>query len=124
MRNQSFGGYLRELRISRVPSMTQEALALAIDRTKMTISQIEKGKNAPPQGELLDKIISALGINGDQENKLRFLAAECRKQVPGDIEEYFFRNPCVCKAIRAAQKANLSDSDWEDVASRIGGTQK
>jgi len=121
MSNKSFGEYLKELRNLHVPSMTQEALALAIGRTKMTISQIENGKNAPPQGELLDKIISALNINSDQENTLRFLAAEQRKQVPGDIEEYFFCNPCVCKAIRAAKKANLSNSDWEAFAAKIGG---
>ena len=35
--------------------MTQEQLAKAIGRSKMTVSQFEKGKNAPPQGELLEK---------------------------------------------------------------------
>ena len=115
----SFGAYLRELRNSHLPSMTQEELANAIGRGKMTISQFEKGKNAPPQGELLDKIILALGITDDEESTLRFLAAEYRKKVPGDIEEYFFSNPCVCKAIRAAQKANLSNSDWEKVVLAI-----
>lgn len=124
MNSISFGEYLKELRNSCVPCMTQEALANAIGRTKMTISQFEKGKNAPPQGELLNKIITALNLDINQENRLRFLAAECRKQVPGDIEEYFFNNPNVCKAIRAAQKANLSDSDWDSVALKIGGTLK
>ncbi|MBQ8540800.1 MAG: helix-turn-helix domain-containing protein [Clostridia bacterium] len=111
----SFGAYLRELRNSRSPSMTQEELANAIGRSKMTISQFEKEKNAPPQGELLNKIIVALKATDDEENTLRFLAAEYRKKVPGDIEEYFFNNPCVCKAIRAAKNANLSNSDWEKV---------
>ncbi len=124
MNSMSFGEYLKELRNSCVPSMTQETLANAIGRTKMTISQFEKGKNAPPQGELLDKIISALNLDYDQENRLRFLAAEYRKQVPGDVEEYFFNNPNVCKAIRAAQNANLSDSDWDNVALKIGGASK
>lgn len=115
----SFGAYLRELRNARSPSMTQEELANAIGRSKMTISQFENGKNAPPQGELLDKIIVALEITDDEENTLRFLAAEHRKKVPGDIEEYFFNNPSVCKAIRMAQKLNLSNSDWEKVVISI-----
>ncbi len=115
----SFGGYLRELRNSHSPCMTQEELANAIGRGKMTISQFENGKNAPPQGELLDKIILALEITDEEENTLRFLAAEYRKKVPGDIEEYFFNNPCVCKAIRAAQKANFSNLDWEKVVLAI-----
>ena len=37
-----FGAYLRALRNSHTPSMTQEDLAKAIDRSKMTISQFEK----------------------------------------------------------------------------------
>lgn len=115
MINVSFGTYLKELRNSRSPSMTQEELANAIGRSKMTISQFEKEKNAPPQGVLLDKIVVALNLTDDEENTLRFLAAKYRKKVPGDIEKYFFNNPYIYKAIRAAQKANLSNSDWEKV---------
>lgn len=115
----SFGTFLRELRNTRSPSMTQEELANAIGRSKMTISQFENGKNAPPQGELLDKIIIALKITDDEENTLRFLSAEYRKKVPGDIEEYFFNNPSVCKAIRMAQKVNFCDSDWEKIVLSI-----
>lgn len=119
MSYKSFGTYLRVLRNSHMPSMTQEALAKAINRSKMTISQFEKGKNAPPQGELLNKIIVALELNDDEENTLRFLAAAQRKKVPDDIEEYFFSTPYVCKAIRAAQKAKLTNSDWEKVIRAI-----
>ena len=53
---KEFGEYLKNLRSSRVPAMTQEALATAIGRGKMTISQFENAKNSPPQGELLEKI--------------------------------------------------------------------
>jgi len=119
MNANTFGAYLRALRNSHTPSMTQEELAKAIDRSKMTISQFEKEKNAPPQGELLEKIIIALELTNDEENTLRFLAAEQRRKVPDDIEEYFFNTPYVCKAIRAAQKANLSNSDWEKVIELI-----
>lgn len=113
METSSFGLYLRKLRCSHMPSMTQEELAKAVGRTKMTISQFEKEKNAPPQGELLDKIIVALDLSDDEENTLRFLAAEQRRKIPGDIEEYFFTHPYVCKAIRFAQKVNMSNEDWE-----------
>lgn len=111
----SFGTYLRNLRQNHKPIITQEGLANCIGRSKMTISQFENEKNAPPQGELLDKIILALELTDDEENELRFLAAEHRKKVPGDIEEYFFSNPCVCEAIRVAQKANISNTDWEKI---------
>ena len=120
MNDHSFGAYLRSLRKNQTPTMTQEQLAKAINRSKMTVSQFEKGKNAPPQGELLEKIISALSLTPEQENKLRFLASETRKTIPGDIESYFFENPSICKAIRAAQASSADDSFWNDLSERIG----
>lgn len=120
MNDHSFGAYLRSLRKNQTPSMTQEQLAKAINRSKMTVSQFEKGKNAPPQGELLEKIISALSLTPEQENKLRFLSSETRKTIPGDIESYFFENPSICKAIRAAQASSADDSFWNDLSERIG----
>lgn len=120
MNDLSFGAYLRSLRKNQTPPMTQEQLANAINRSKMTVSQFEKGKNAPPQGELLEKIISALSLTPEQENKLRFLSSETRKTIPGDIESYFFENPSICKAIRAAQASSADDSFWNDLSERIG----
>lgn len=120
MNDHSFGAYLRSLRKNQTPPMTQEQLAKAINRSKMTVSQFEKGKNAPPQGELLEKIISVLSLTPEQENKLRFLSSETRKTIPGDIESYFFENPSICKAIRAAQASSADDSFWNDLSERIG----
>lgn len=120
MYDQSFGAYLRTLRKSQDPPMTQEQLAKAIHRSKMTVSQFEKGKNAPPQGELLEKIISSLELTPDQKNELRFLASETRKTIPSDIESYFFKNPSICKAIRAAQAFSADDSFWNDLSETIG----
>lgn len=120
MNDQSFGAYLRSLRKNQTPPMTQEQLAKAINRSKMTVSQFEKGKNAPPQGELLERIISVLTLTPEQENKLRFLSSETRKTIPGDIESYFFENPSICKAIRAAQASSADDSFWNDLSERIG----
>ena len=87
MDNSSFGTYLRELRQSRNPRMTQEGLASAIGRSKMTVSQFEQGKNAPPQGALLDSIIAALSLSDDESRKLRFFAAFSRKGVPTRLKQ-------------------------------------
>ena len=111
MEPTTFGEYLRYLRLSRSPVMTQEALAKAIGRGKMTISQFEKGKNSPPQGELLSKIISALSLTSDEETKLIFLSAKSRKDIPIDIEEYFFSNPAIYAAIRADMRGDRK-IDW------------
>lgn len=120
MNDQSFGEYLRSLRKSQDPPMTQEQLAKVIHRSKMTVSQFENGKNAPPQGELLESIIAALTLSEEQESRLRFLSSESRKTVPSDIETYFFENPSICKAIRAAQAISVDDAFWNDLSERIG----
>lgn len=115
-----FGVYLKSLRLSRSPAMTQEDLARAIGRSKMTVSQFESGKNSPPQGNLLDEIINALKLDSDEKEKLVFLAAKSRKVMPQDIEDYFFDNPAICSAIRAAMN-NKDNVDWEKIAFLVGG---
>ncbi len=85
--------------------MTQEDLAKAIGRGKMTISQFEQGKNSPPQGALLAKIVSALELSYEEEAKLMFLSAKTRREIPLDIEEYFFSNPAIYDTIRADMKS-------------------
>lgn len=119
MKHEKFGSYLKELRMQHNPPMTQEQLAEAIGRGKMTICQFEQGKNAPPHGELLNLIINALEIDEATSNKLRFLAAYDRGQIPSDIEEYFFNNPIIYDAIRIAMNRK-EPVDWNKIAVLIG----
>lgn len=119
MEYENFGSYLKELRLQHTPPMTQEQLADAIGRGKMTICQFEQGKNAPPQGKLLNLIINALEIDEATSNKLRFLAAYDRGQIPSDIEEYFFKNPVICDAIRVAMNRK-KPVDWSKIVVLIG----
>ena len=119
MDTYSFGAYLRELRKSKHPTITQEKLASAIGRKKMTISQFEQGKNSPPQRELLDKIIVVLELSEEEECKLRFLASEVRKTIPSDIEQYFFDNPSICQLIRIAQRKECDNDFWEQLSKQI-----
>ena len=111
----TFGSYLRDLRKAKNPPMTQEMIAKKIGRQKMTISQFEQGKNAPPQGDLLDKIILALALSSEEEQKLRYLAAVSRNAVPSDISDYFFSNPAICDVIRTAKQNGYSNTDWEKI---------
>lgn len=119
MNEHTFGNYLRSLRKKQNPPMTQEKLAAAIGRGKMTISQFESGKNAPPQGELLKRIIHALDLTDEERSKLIFLSSEQRHTVPTDIAVYFFNNPSICEVIRAGQANNMDESFWSDLLERI-----
>lgn len=122
MSDYRFGAYLRMLRQLQEPVMTQEQLAEAIGRGKMTISQFESGKNAPPTGELLEKIVDALVLTPEQTHELIFLSSQERRSIPLDIEDYFFDHPSICKAIRAGKAALVDDSFWEKISERIERT--
>lgn len=113
--DNAFGKHLRELRESRSPKITQEVLAASVGKTKMTISLIEQGKNDPPQGDFLQKIVEVLKLNNEEKSKLFDLAAAKRKTVPEDILDYFHTHPQLINAIRRAKKKNMPDSVWAEV---------
>ena len=89
-----FGKYLREVRTSKKPSISQE------------------GKTAPPKGELLAAIIDALGATEDEARELRFLAASQRGSVPDDIYEYFFSSSLIYSAIKTAKETGVDEAAW------------
>ena len=122
MDDLTFGDYLRSLRKKQDPPMTQSDLALLIGRTPMTISQFEIGKNAPPQGDLLEKIISVMRLTAEQANQLRFLSSKSRKAIPSDIEKYFFSHPSIYRVIYEAQKLKKDDTFWNEISERIGNS--
>ena len=89
---QLFGTYMREIRESqKIPLRT---LAKAINKTPTYISDIEKGNNKPPTGELLKNIINNLKIENSPTiiNKLYDLAASERNDIPDDIKKYLLNN--------------------------------
>lgn len=115
-----FGEFLRQLRLNHSPAVTQAELASAICRGKMMVSLIEQGKNAPPQGELLEQIIYALSLDEKDAVKLRFLAALERGSIPHDIVEYFYSNPNIYQAILVGMKFERTNSDWHEIIEKFG----
>lgn len=109
---ETFGQCLKRFR-QRGIGMSQETLAEHIGRVKMTVSQYERGVCAPPQGRILEKIITALNLNEGDAVKLKFLASCERNTVPDDISEYFFKNPIIYEAIRIADKKHTSKEKWK-----------
>lgn len=107
--NDTFGDCLRALRIEK--GLSQEKLASGIGRKKMTISDIEKGRNNPPQGEILERIIHCLMLSDSEAQNLRFLAAKERNLIPNDVVDYFFSDPYICAALRIAMTRKLSGVD-------------
>lgn len=103
MNEETFGSYFRKIRLEA--GITQDNVAEYIKRKKMTISLIEREKNEPPKGKLLDLMIESLHITDeDVKDKLYLLASKSRGNVPTDIYDYFFSNEEICNAIRRGLK--------------------
>lgn len=113
MQNNEFGSYLKSLRESR--GTTQEQLGESAGKKKMTISLIESGKNDPPQGEFLERIIQALLLTAEEEIHLRDLAALARGSIPSDILAYFKENNNIRSAIRRAKEQGKKNDDWQKI---------
>ena len=78
---EKFGRYLRELR-GKTP---QHILADAIDRTTIYISNVENGKNLPPDFDQLNKIATVLKLSDEKRLELIDEAALARNTVAQDI---------------------------------------
>ena len=80
---KTFGEYLKELRLAK--KVSQSKLAAAIGKTTMYISNIEKGKNNPPDESQLEKIAVELELDAQERLSLIDKAAADRGTVANDL---------------------------------------
>ena len=78
---ETFGEYLKRLR-GKTP---QGKLAAAIGKTTMYISNIENGKNNPPDEVQLEKIADVLSLDEQMRFELIDKAAAARGTVANDL---------------------------------------
>ena len=95
---ETFGEYLKRLRLAKKAS--QGKLAAAIGKTTMYISNIEKGKNNPPDELQLKKIADALNLNEQQFFELIDTAAAARNTIAHDLVMALAKNKSLRQFIR------------------------
>ena len=83
MYQTEFGRLLREKR--KKYGKTQEQIAAFMGKNKMLISGMETGKNNPPKGEDLIKMIEALGLKEKEILEFKNKAAFERSTLPDEI---------------------------------------
>lgn len=111
MNDYTFGKLYREIREKQ--KITIDNIATKVSRNKMTISLIERDKNDPPTGNLLIKMIDALGnIDAEEKEKLFLASAKQRNNIPFDIKDYFYKNPEIYKAIKRGMNKDKDNNDW------------
>ena len=95
---KTFGEYLRDLRLAKKAS--QGKLAAAIGKTTMYISNIENGKNNPPDEVQLEKIADVLSLDEQIRFELIDKAAAERGTVARDLVMALAKNKSLRQFIR------------------------
>ena len=96
---KTFGEYLRDLRLAKKAS--QGKLAAAIGKTTMYISNIENGKNNPPDEVQLEKIADVLSLDEQIRFELIDKAAAERGTVARDLVMALAKNKKLRQHIRS-----------------------
>lgn len=95
---ETFGEYLKRLRLAKKAS--QGKLAAAIGKTTMYISNIENGKNNPPDEVQLEKIADVLSLDEQMRFELIDKAAAERGTVARDLVMALAKNKSLRQFIR------------------------
>lgn len=109
-KQMSFGEYLSAKRRHREITALQMADIAGISPSYYC--DIEKGRKAPPEREVLQSILSALRLSDKDTERFYDLAGAARNTVSPDLPDYIMDNEVVRVALRMAkEKANAED--WQ-----------
>ena len=112
--SQTFGSYIRNLRISL--EIGQRELAQKISIAPSYLNDIEKNKRAAPKNEIIKRISVILKADLDLLNDL---AGNSKKTLPPDILDYLEKNSKVISLIRSVKNNNLNEDELEKIETSI-----
>ena len=92
---------------------TQEQIAISINKNKMLISGMESGKNNPPIGEDLKKVILALGLDENEKREFEIVAAMERNTLPDQIIELIKRDDRIIKLLYEIDNNELTNDKYK-----------
>lgn len=114
--DSNFGAFLSEKR--RAQEITSIQMAEYAGLSPTYYCDIEKSRKAPPDKEILEKIITALNLSDEDKDTFYDLAGRARSGVSPDLPDYIMANDEVRVALRIAkEKANADD--WRQFIDRL-----
>ena len=112
----SFGAFLSGKRREREITSLQMAEIAGI--SPGYYSDIERGRKAPPDLEMLGKMLAALRLSDEDKVLFYDLAGKARSGVSPDLPDYIMANEEVRVALRMA-KEKASPDDWKYFIKRL-----
>ncbi len=113
---KAFGGFLTEKRRSREITSLQMAEIAGI--SPGYYCDIEKSRRVPPDRAILEKILAALMLTGEDKVVFYDLAGRARSGVSPDLPDYIMGNEVVRVALRVA-KDKASADDWRQFIEKL-----
>lgn len=86
-RKQSFGGRIKEIRLSSTPKKTLNNLSAEMGMQLSYLSDVENGRKKPFSGDKIEQFASIMNISEEEKSELYDLAARDSDSVPEDIVE-------------------------------------
>ena len=118
--DNAFGIFLKEKRQQN--GLSLRALGKQVELSHVYLYNIESGKKAPPNDEMIIRLANALNL--DDKSRLLFfdVAAKCKSDsdssnyyLPVDISQYINENEDTRNVIRGANQKGHNNSFWNDL---------
>ena len=111
---ETFGSYIRELRISS--GIGQRELAKKVEIAASYLNDIEKNKRAAPNINIIKRLSLILKADLDLLNNL---AGKSKKSLPPDITDYLKNNSKIISLLRTFKNNNLRDDEIDQLQSSL-----
>ena len=118
--DNTFGIFLKEKRQQN--GLSLRALGKQVELSHIYLYNIESGKKAPPNDEMIIRLANALNL--DEKSQLLFfdIAAQCKSSIdsdnyyiPVDISKYLNENEDARNVIREVNQKEQHNSFWNDL---------
>lgn len=111
---KKLGRWIKQLRESHEPFLSQRQLALAVDITNASLSSIESGSIFPSE-ELLLKLIETLQPPDKKRDDMLTLFANAKGTAPPDINSTLSKSPELWMLVRKLIEINPTEDQVKQI---------
>lgn len=99
----SYGAYL--VALIKKHNFSQSEFARKINVSRTYLFDLFNGRVKPPAPEMQEKIVSVLGLTGNEKDEFFNITAVGRDEIPKDVFDFLYNNADEIAAIRERMRA-------------------
>jgi len=119
--SNTFGAFIRDKRMKLNPDVSLRKMAELLKLSPVYMSNIETGRNAAPQNEVLANLVRILKLDKQETELMYDLAAASKNYVaiPSDLPEYISTHEYAKIALRVAKDVDATDDEWIEFIEKL-----